>query len=117
MLLWFTCVWLQAIDALGNVPSPTVYTALMDAVSCTNFYYAVRVQAADVLTKVCTSILHGFFIHVYVYICMYIHTCAVNVYLYAHMPTCMHLRYACMVCVSVISTNLDILHAITQNFF
>lgn len=43
---------IMAINALGSVPSPSVYTALMDVVSCVNFYYAVRVQAASVLTKV-----------------------------------------------------------------
>ena len=53
-------ILLQAIDALGNVPSSTVYTALMDAVSYANFYYAVRIQAADVLTKVCGYIQCNF---------------------------------------------------------
>ena len=63
MPLHFTKM-LQAISALGNVPSPTVYTALMDVVSCVNFYYAVRMQAANVLTKVCACNV-VLYVHVY----------------------------------------------------
>jgi len=49
----FVCfLLLQAITALGNVPSVTVHSALMDVVSCSNYYYAVRVQAANVLAMV-----------------------------------------------------------------
>ena len=43
---------LQAINALGNVPSVTVHSALIDVVSCSSYYYAVRVQAANVLAMV-----------------------------------------------------------------
>jgi len=54
MYIYICFLLLQAITALGNVPSVTVHSALMDVVSCSNYYYAVRVQAANVLAMVGT---------------------------------------------------------------
>ena len=82
---------MQAIEALEAFPSTATRDILRDAILSPNFYYHVKIQAAQSLAKV------RLYVCIYIYVCMYVLCMYVCMYvcLYVCVYVCVYM-YVCM---------------------